>query len=215
VNLHHNESHGAAAHTGDVIPAANQDFGAFFSDFAQIIAPANPAAGTRRVFVDSADGKLKVRTSAGVSVSLEEQGGAGGGDITKGNQANDATVIDIATTASPGTLLKSLTFTPTSTAKQVMLLASVECLGDGAAIKLLNFRWFRGAGGTTALGQIFTFRIARNTTDGAGQITVPVNANDAPASVAQQTYELRAWASAAGPDARAKQVHTLEYEAAV
>lgn len=78
-NAHHAQSHGAADHTGDVIPAANQDFGAFYSDMAQIAAPANPPAGTRRVFVDSADGKLKVRTSAGSSVSLEEQGGAGGG----------------------------------------------------------------------------------------------------------------------------------------
>jgi hypothetical protein len=57
--------------------AGNQALGAFYFDVAQIAAPANPAAGTRRLFVDSADGKLKVRTSAGTSVSLEEQGGAG------------------------------------------------------------------------------------------------------------------------------------------
>lgn len=75
-------AHGAADHTGDVIPAANQDFGAFYSDIAQIAAPANPGAGTRRLFVDSADGKLKVRTSAGASTSLEEAGGAGGTDIS-------------------------------------------------------------------------------------------------------------------------------------
>ena len=79
-SAHHTQSHGAADHTGDVIPAANQDFGAFFSDVAQIAAPANPASGTRRLFVDSADGKLKVRTSAGTSVSLEE--GAASGNAT-------------------------------------------------------------------------------------------------------------------------------------
>lgn len=70
-------AHGAASHSGDVIPGANQDFGAFFSDFAQIAAPANPAAGVRRLFVDSATGKMSVRTSAGATVSLEESGGAG------------------------------------------------------------------------------------------------------------------------------------------
>lgn len=55
----------------------NNNLGAFYEDLAQIVAPVNPAAGTRRLFVDSADGKLKVRTSAGSNVSLEEQGGAG------------------------------------------------------------------------------------------------------------------------------------------
>lgn len=52
----------------------NNVLGAFYEDIAQITAPANPAVGTRRVFVDAADGKMKVRTSAGTSVSLEEQG---------------------------------------------------------------------------------------------------------------------------------------------
>ena len=74
--------HGASLHSGDVIPPANQEFGAFYSDFAQIAAPANPASGTRRVFVDSATGELSVRTSAGSTVSLEAAGGGGSGDIT-------------------------------------------------------------------------------------------------------------------------------------
>lgn len=52
----------------------NNVLGAFYEDLAQIATPANPAAGTRRLFTDSADGKLKARTSAGVSVSLEESG---------------------------------------------------------------------------------------------------------------------------------------------
>ena len=72
----HNQSHGAADHSGAVIPGGNnEDLGAAFLDVDQIAAPANPAAGTRRVFVDTADGKIKVRTSGGISVSLEEQGG--------------------------------------------------------------------------------------------------------------------------------------------
>lgn len=63
-------------HFGDVIPDANQSFGAFFSDFSQIVAPANPSAGTRRLFVDSATSELSVRTSGGATVSLEAVGAA-------------------------------------------------------------------------------------------------------------------------------------------
>ncbi len=70
--------HGASLHSGDVIPPANQNFGAFYFDFAQIAVPANPASGTRRLFVDSATGEVSVRTSAGSTVSLEAAGGGGG-----------------------------------------------------------------------------------------------------------------------------------------
>jgi len=51
-----------------------------YVDVPQTAVPANPGAGNRRVFMDAADGKLKVRTSAGLSLSLEEQGGGGGVD---------------------------------------------------------------------------------------------------------------------------------------
>ena len=74
--------HGASLHSGDVIPPANQEFGAFYSDFSEIPAPPNPASGTRRFFVDSATDELSVRTSAGTIVSLEAAGGGGSGDIT-------------------------------------------------------------------------------------------------------------------------------------
>ncbi len=46
-------------------------------DINQIAAPANPAAGTRRLFVDSGTGELSVRTSGGSTVSLE-----GAGDLS-------------------------------------------------------------------------------------------------------------------------------------
>jgi hypothetical protein len=49
----------------------NNSFGAFYEDLSQISTPANPAAGTRRIFVDSATGKLSLRTSAGATVVLE------------------------------------------------------------------------------------------------------------------------------------------------
>jgi len=69
---------------GGVCPNAikdnqNNDFNAFFQDIDGIAVPANPAAGHRRLFVDSADDVLKIRTAAGVTTSLEA--GAGGGEI--------------------------------------------------------------------------------------------------------------------------------------
>jgi len=49
----------------------NNSFGAFYHDISQISVPANPAAGTRRIFLDSASGKLSTKTSAGGVVALE------------------------------------------------------------------------------------------------------------------------------------------------
>lgn len=50
-----------------------------YEDIAETAAPANPASGTRRIYVDSTSHKVSVRTSAGTSVSLEEQPGGGTG----------------------------------------------------------------------------------------------------------------------------------------
>ena len=69
--------HGASLHSGDVIPPANQEFGAFYSDFGEIAVPANPGANVRRLFVSSATGQVSVRTNAGTTVSLEAGGGGG------------------------------------------------------------------------------------------------------------------------------------------
>ena len=57
----------------------NNNLGAFYVDLVAIPAPANPPAGTRRLYDDSGTGKLSVKTSAGNSYSLEEQGGGAGG----------------------------------------------------------------------------------------------------------------------------------------
>ena len=46
-----------------------------FMDIVGIAIPSNPASGTRRLFVDTTDGKLKVRNSSGTNTSLEESGG--------------------------------------------------------------------------------------------------------------------------------------------
>ena len=47
------------------------DWGAFYQDHANMTAPAAPAAGRRRLYVDAADGRLKVKTSAGTVIDLE------------------------------------------------------------------------------------------------------------------------------------------------
>lgn len=68
-------------HYGDVIPAANQEFGAFYADLTELTAPASPAAGTRRLYVDDGTGELSVRTSAGATVSLENSTSVDGHEI--------------------------------------------------------------------------------------------------------------------------------------
>lgn len=64
----------------------NNSLGSTWHDIGQIAVPANPSAGSRRVFVNSATGELSVRTSAGTTVSLEAAGGGGGNVST--TQAN-------------------------------------------------------------------------------------------------------------------------------
>lgn len=49
----------------------NNNLGDFYLDLGDIATPANPSAGTRRLFMDSVSGKLSVRTSAGGTVPLE------------------------------------------------------------------------------------------------------------------------------------------------
>lgn len=64
----------------------NNNMGDFYMDFGDITVPANPSAGTRRLFLNSVTGELSVRTSAGTTVSLETAAG-GGGDVFL-NQTN-------------------------------------------------------------------------------------------------------------------------------
>lgn len=111
--------HDYRQHVGDVIPDAPQDFGSQYSEYAEMSTPGNPAADRRRLFVDNGNGKLSVRTEAGVSVSLEEQGHViqeegspltqrgklnfTGGNITCTDDAiNGATVCDVPTGAGSG-----------------------------------------------------------------------------------------------------------------
>ncbi len=55
----------------------NNSLGAHYIDIAEISTPADPSTGSRRIFVDSGDGKLKVRTATGSSIDLEGGGGSG------------------------------------------------------------------------------------------------------------------------------------------
>lgn len=71
-SAHHNQAHAAAQHNAAALPAsANEDFGAFYAELDEIAVPSDPAAATRRLFVSSASKELSVRTSAGLTVSLE------------------------------------------------------------------------------------------------------------------------------------------------
>jgi len=76
---HHAQAHGAAAHSGDVIPAANQDFGAFFSDYFEMAAPATPAANAVRLYSRDKAGvsELFYKNDGGTERDLSAAGGAG------------------------------------------------------------------------------------------------------------------------------------------
>lgn len=50
----------------------NNDLGAFYLDVTQIATPNSPVSGKRRIFVSQTTGKLSIRRSDGVVVSLEE-----------------------------------------------------------------------------------------------------------------------------------------------
>jgi hypothetical protein len=85
--------------------------GAAYFDIGQIAVPANPAAGTRRVFVNSATAELSVRTSGGATVSLESGGGGGGGTWSNeegpAGQINGTNVtFTLANSPSPATSLR-------------------------------------------------------------------------------------------------------------
>jgi hypothetical protein len=56
--------------------AGNINLNGYYQDISQIAAPASPASGTRRLYVDSSDGKIKVRKSDGTSVDLENGPGS-------------------------------------------------------------------------------------------------------------------------------------------
>ena len=73
--VHHTLLHGAAQHNVAALPgSANENLGAFYLDIDDIAVPANPGAGIRRLFTDTATGELSVQTNAGATVSLEAAG---------------------------------------------------------------------------------------------------------------------------------------------
>ena len=79
--------------------SGNKTFSSY-TDISGIAVPANPSAGTRRLFVDSADDVLKVRTSGGTTVSLESAAISDGdkGDITVSSSGTVWTIDNDAVT---------------------------------------------------------------------------------------------------------------------
>ena len=78
------QAHDKNSHNGAVMSGTTgmpENLGANYMDIDAITTPSNPGVGIRRMFVDSTDGELKVRTNAGTSVSLE---GGGGGSVPTG-----------------------------------------------------------------------------------------------------------------------------------
>ena len=71
----------------------NNSLGAFYQDLTQIGVPGNPASGVRRIFVDSATGKLSVRTDAGTTVDLESAGGGGSWDPAAAETLTNKTIV--------------------------------------------------------------------------------------------------------------------------
>ena len=72
-------SHGAANHAGDVIPDANQIFGAYYSDYGEIADPPNPASNTVRMYAQG--GTMCSRDDAGMESCM------GGGTTPTGGAA--------------------------------------------------------------------------------------------------------------------------------
>jgi len=71
------------------------DINGNYMDVDGISTPANPTSGTRRIFVDTADGVLKVRTSGGSSISLEG-GGLGTHNLLDATSHPDAATGTVA-----------------------------------------------------------------------------------------------------------------------
>ncbi len=70
----------------------NNALGAFYEELTEIAAPSNPSSGSRRIYIDSTTHKLSVRTSAGTSVSLEEQAAGGSWDPNAAETLTNKTI---------------------------------------------------------------------------------------------------------------------------
>jgi hypothetical protein len=69
---------GSTSNPNLVFNNQNNAFGAFYEELTEIVKPASPASGTRRLYVDSTSHALSALDSAGVIHSLEGGGGGGG-----------------------------------------------------------------------------------------------------------------------------------------
>lgn len=152
----------ALLNTAIVYNDQNNDLGAFYVDVAQIAAPANPVAGDRRLFVNSADGKLSVKTSGGGTVALEggsiypdaASGGSVWGLLTGG--ARDGSGLfggGLVTTTGTGAAIRAFSDSTTSQKACTELITGTTATGNAAI--------FAGTGGTgwyTSRNQNFRFK---------------------------------------------------------
>lgn len=152
-------AHGAAAHSGDVLPlASNQLFGAGSLNIVGRVASgvSTPASG-RTIFVDSADGQLKVKTTTGTLVSLETGTGSGGGgaplDSTYLVATADATLSnEVVVGATPGGELGGTWAAPTVDDLHAGVAHSVMARRNAANTFTTGENIFAaGAAGTKAL----------------------------------------------------------------
>lgn len=155
---------------------ANNVFGAFYADFAQIAAPASPGAGTRRLFVNSATGEYSLKRSDGTVISLETPAATGApANATYITQTPNATLTNEQTLSTLATgLLKNTTGTgvltiavggdlPTHTHTE----AQISDLG--AALAVLQTRTISttsplGGGGDLSANRTFTCATCEVTT---------------------------------------------------
>ena len=89
--------------TGIIYNDQNNSLGAFYLDVDDIAVPANPGAGIRRLFVNTATGEISVRTNAGTTVSLEA--GAAGGEVNTHSSLGGGSFALTAATPKTGTNL--------------------------------------------------------------------------------------------------------------
>ena len=163
-----------------------------YTDIVQRAAPANPGAGTRRLFTDTATGELSVRTSAGATVSLEGSGGGG----------NSFGIIGVATADIPTDTLTisdsaTIDFTTTNDPEDLTAIVIADSIGT-VQVDETEAYVFSALGATTLTGGNLILN------DGAGDSPqlqlVPASGTQFNLFVEDTTDDLRVTASTASTE---------------
>lgn len=155
-----------------VLNDQNNSLGAFYVDIDGISVPSNPAAGFRRLFVDSVDDVLKVRTAGGTTVSLESAGGSPALDAVTNPVAAKTFTFDVAET---------LVFTNTGAFGAINAFQFSQTTGNPTAGTVLDVRAadsdvdvLRAGDGTNG---IVVSQAGAMTAEGTGSITATLGDN--------------------------------------